>query len=121
MSQCATKPPTRPSSQKSTPQPKAPADWAGYIGQRIEQERAFTIAVVGEALGQALAKAKAEYKEARRKDVAELVREITKLNCVCDELRIALGAERRGTVLDLPALPPRREFDSSPLFHALRT
>jgi hypothetical protein len=95
------------------PQPETPAavDWAAYIEQRIEQERAFTIAVVGESLGKALADAKADYKKAHQKGTAELNLEITKLKCVCDELRIALGAERRGTVLDLPALPRRSDLN----------
>ena len=89
------------------PEAPVPGDWAAYIEQRIEHERTFMIAVVGEALGQARAAAKAE----RKKADAELTLEITKLKCVCDELRIALGAERRGTVLDLPALPRRSDLN----------
>ena len=81
------------------------------LEQQIEQERAFTIAVVSEALGNALAEAKADYKKALRKENAELNLEITKLKCICDELRIALGAERRGTVLDLPALPRQGDLN----------
>jgi hypothetical protein len=93
--------PSEPEVVPAAPQPEAPApvDWAGYVEQRLEQEREFTIAVIAEVV----AKAKAE----RKKEAVALTLEITRLKCVCDELRIALGAERRGTVLDLPALPRR--------------
>ena len=47
-----------------------------------------------------------ESRDAWRKDMAELTRELTKLQSLCDEMRIALGAER-SKVIDLPALPRR--------------
>jgi hypothetical protein len=84
-----------------------PFDWVAYIDERIEArvmlEREFTMAVVGEALGNAIV----EMRDAQRKDdTSELTQEIAKLQSICDELRIALGADRRKSSTDVVELPP---------------
>lgn len=92
--------------------PAAPFDWAAYIAQAIEDrvmlEREFTMAVVGEALGNTIVELQ---KEAQRHEAGTLTQEITKLQSVCDELRIALNAERSKSVVDLPAWPHRTVRD----------
>ena len=58
-----------PEPQLDTMPAPPPTDWAAYIEERIEQERAFMLAVVGEALGNAIVEMQ---KDARRKDASEL-------------------------------------------------
>ena len=96
-----------------------PMDWWAAIDQRIEQhveaERGFMLAVVGEALGEALADAREEHHKALADARAEHQKELHKqalelktgLNGLEDAVRKLAAAEHK-TIVDLPALPLSR-------------
>jgi len=85
-----------------------PIDVAGEIEAALEVERAFLIEVMGESLGEVL-------RDMRRESADELAAEVRKLWQVLTEMQVTLSALNRmavtgkGEVLDLPALPSRRE------------
>lgn len=100
----------RPPSLDVPPQ----TDWAAieqYVEGRIDMERAFMLAVVSEALGEALVEAReahqkelAAEREAHRAELVELRGALTRMEGAVHKL----AAFEAKTIVDLPALPLRR-------------
>jgi hypothetical protein len=106
------KPPERERKLDTAPHEPDWSAWNKWCDARIEaklaDERRFLLDVVGEALGQALAKERKSAKCELDDSIRSLKLELADALTVINELRSVVSAERSGTPIDLPRLPVRR-------------
>jgi hypothetical protein len=94
------------------PEPKldtAPPNWSD-IEERFAQEREFSLAVIAEALALTMRDAQEDVEKELQYQVRTLKADIAAAQDAVAQLRSALDLERT-RVLDLPALPARRDLN----------